>query len=489
MIRVACVLAIFLPACGPEYEVVLVLPDAEARAAAVRAEIAVLMGACPSPVSGEDPSPTIVVKAVTWSIGREAPDIGELDSGSYGLYGRVRDVTCAVRWAGCTEELLREDGDSRIEIELERVAGPGCLPWETCDETGRCACGEAGDSCDGTVGDACCPTGCADLTEDPLNCGRCGQTCPGMECAVAACEEGQCGIDPVPLEDGTPCSDGGVCEDGRCTVSCTPGETEDRSCGSCGTQYRQCGEEGQWGVWGDCDERGDCELGGFESVECGNCGTQSRTCGATCWWSDWSSCTGEGECNPGDVDQIPCGECGTQAALCNQQCEWSEMTECGPDRETGDETCEDGNLCTDDWCDEDGTCDGEDECPEAAPVCCGSSIGCGECCGDDPSTCEGPIDPCMQWMCRDTRECYAVQAENGTDPRNACGNAICCDGTCVACCGSDVSTCGAEPRCADWACQSGSCIPAYESNWTDPENECTDPQCCDGSGNCADSCG
>jgi N-acetylneuraminic acid mutarotase len=118
-------------------------------------------------------------------------------------------------------------------------------------------------------------------------------------------------------------------------VTCsTPGATEARDCGKCGTQARLCNSDGTWLPWGLCtSETGVCVPGETRSVTCGKCGTRTETCTTTCAW-DPTACTGEGLCNAGDME-IQYGACSNATYVKTRTCStttcaWSDWTGCVP---------------------------------------------------------------------------------------------------------------------------------------------------------------
>jgi DNA-binding beta-propeller fold protein YncE len=97
------------------------------------------------------------------------------------------------------------------------------------------------------------------------------------------------------------CSDGGTLPDlgagDAGSAACVDRDVETRSCGSCGTQSREC-MGGVWQPFGACTGEGECAASTTDTMSCGSSvgackpGTQTRTCSATCSWGAWSSCGG-----------------------------------------------------------------------------------------------------------------------------------------------------------------------------------------------------
>ncbi|MFO0595537.1 MAG: CHAP domain-containing protein [Myxococcaceae bacterium] len=73
-------------------------------------------------------------------------------------------------------------------------------------------------------------------------------------------------------------------------VQCSPGDSQQQSCGNCGHQSRGCGNDGRWGGWGACSDQGECAPGAEETQSCGDCGQQKRSCSAACRWDSYRAC-------------------------------------------------------------------------------------------------------------------------------------------------------------------------------------------------------
>ncbi len=65
---------------------------------------------------------------------------------------------------------------------------------------------------------------------------------------------------------------------------CSAGQTA--VCGNCGTAT--CNQNGQWS---SCLNQGVCPPGQTQNQSCNTNGTQTRTCQSSCFWSGWSTCS------------------------------------------------------------------------------------------------------------------------------------------------------------------------------------------------------
>ena len=232
--RAAVAFLLLLAACSHEYDVIVVAGSDDVLTAGVSWDLTVVREGCEAgATSGLPPTLDRVVRSLPWRLGQDGPSVGNLDPGRYGFYVRVRDESCTVRWAGCTDVRAEAGGAGTITIELAAVDGPGCddslecTGQESCDETGACQ------AIPGTVPD------CAD--DDP--------------CTIDVCEEpGGCRHLPGDRDaddDGFTC--GEDCDDTRASVS--PSATEqcngrDDDCDDDVDEGNVCG-----GVDDDCFEQ------------------------------------------------------------------------------------------------------------------------------------------------------------------------------------------------------------------------------------------
>ena len=329
-------------------------------------------------------------------------------------------------------------------------------------DDGLCICGDG--SCVGICGETdnncaidChnCDNGTCDLGEGPCNCpqdccGICGDNkcasydingehccpedadnCPD-DCAGFACGNGECekGEDPFYCPQD--------CEKFFCGNGiCEPGETigDDKECLL------------------DCEAAcGDCQCEGGEDffscpIDCGFCG--------------------DGYCMADTCDALPEDLLSCFVDCCIPDCE----TECGPDGCGGlCSNCNDGNICTDDSCDENDACvhDLQNFWCLIEDVCLpsGTQEPGNPCASCDPDP--GEPDTADQW----------TSSDDGAycGPGKICWQGLCCNhgSHCEGkecgddLCGGDCGTCGMGLFCAE-----GLCVECDDGNVLDWDG-CTD---------------
>lgn len=119
---------------------------------------------------------------------------------------------------------------------------------------------------------------------------------------------------------------------------CSPGDTDVRPCGACGTAERICGPDGRWPplLEGECRDQGECRPGETLQATCDQCGRRQDVCGEDCAWRP-GVCAGAGDCTPGVWQSEECEVGAVRSRVCRDSCGWSAF---GPCR-----TAEDGGAC------------------------------------------------------------------------------------------------------------------------------------------------
>lgn len=172
--------------------------------------------------------------------------------------GQCTDLRCSHSnndfWADCNGS-IHPDG---CEVNLAKPNRDNCgACGNTCDPTQQCfSSSDTGMDCQCKGGKFLCPAGeysppeCADLENDPRNCGSCGYVCPTVDGADITCSHGRCSFE---------CKPGTADCNGRSDDGCEVDLGKDpRSCGTCGTTCDVA--RGQPCVGGQCVTV-DCDAG------------------------------------------------------------------------------------------------------------------------------------------------------------------------------------------------------------------------------------
>lgn len=284
------------------------------------------------------------------------------DSNNCGSCGNVCPAgsTCAVGRCDCMAPMIACDGlciDPTSDADHCATCETDCLPSEVCTASECIVMCTAADHevCVNTDATGVRTQVCADLHEDPLNCGSCNTICAGG----ATCIEGICA-----------CPSGGT----ACPGACVDTETDPDNCGSCSSS---------------CGEGGTCVRG-----VCATCGPDLELCGMP------------PRCVDTSTSRLHCGLCGHACeggqACVDGMCEcMGTLTDCG----TG---CVDlmsnPTYCGD--CDTD--CGAGGACAGGTCTCAAGHTMCGLECADlmrDPEhcmTCDiacGPTEVCIMGAC------------------------------------------------------------------------------------------
>ncbi len=459
------------------------------------------------------------------SAGKECDDgsfctVGETCDGGGNCGGGVAK-TCAEVGNACNTGACDEDADSCQQVAKPETVvcddGQFCTVGDHCNGDGSCigggpqdcpgsykdckagACDEDGDKCIQTnvVGNYCdddnactqldvCSTGGVCVGSEP-------KTCPGGLCAVGVCDPAGGGCGTKPAAAGSACNDGNACtksdkcdDAGGCKgsdpMTCAGDSCNDGVCnplsGACGKQPKKDGatcDDGQactkpdgcvsgtckGGPWtcscqtdADCDDSNPCTEDGCAAVAgtyaCVNKPNDGQSC------NDGVACTVEDVCSNGGVcagKQVECDD----GNVCT-----SDYCTSGPGAPTGCENkpqagteCDDGQACfIADACDEEGACKGTPvECKDSNPctddACDPGTGGCtfnaniGPC--DDGDKCT-PVDACSE------KECLPGK-QMSCDDKSICTADSCSAGICKHSAVNEGATCGELTE----ACASGEC--------------------------------
>ncbi|MBM4394083.1 MAG: hypothetical protein FJ087_00155 [Deltaproteobacteria bacterium] len=473
----------------------------------------------------DDGNPCTLDRCVP-AIGCVADDLGHrCDDGSPCTEGdRCRDGTCEGVPKGC------DDGNPCTADRCDPVVG--CV-WEpraaACDDGNACT---AGDACQGYV---CLPgprPDCDDL--DPCTLDRClpaagcrndrllgipcddGDPCTVKDRCLAtgcgggrqACDDGNpcttdlclpyggCVHEPSaagPCDDGSVCTTGDACEAGRCrgvaTIDCSdqdqctldwcdpvagcthkPRGYFPCSDGSACTIGDHCDPDGRCtGAPLACDDRNDCTADGCDAAKgCfatplpGNACDDGDPCSESDACGEDGVCRGEPRdcddgrlctrdfCDPGaasgcrrEFNYLPCDD--GDACTVNDRCGGGEC------RGYPGPGCDDGNPCTDDACDPAGGCRHDPntrDCDDGDACTSGDKCAGGRCAGW-PVPC-GDENPCTHDAC---------------DPRMGCTRIP-----------KSGASCASGDRClADAQCSGYECVGTQRA--CDDDNPCTKDSC------------
>jgi len=321
------------------------------------------------------------------------------------------ETTCSGQVLPGTETCANPMSDDDCDGVMDDIAGEGD-PCVASDAVGQCQLGHRG--CDGGSELVCLPAAPTmeacdgndndcdssvdegfDLSNDPMNCGACGnacgesETCCGGACVDVRTSDDHCGA--CATAGGASCGASEVCCNGAC---------EDAA--SCGTCIEDCAASGR-----DCC-RGACVDMDNDESHCGGCGIECGAgevcCGGACVGSDASHC-GQGcdVCESGDelcctgacveIGNTHCNACGvacTTGQCCDTGCVdlESDASNCGACGNTcpSGQVCSDGNCCPSGqtWCAAQGACrdlaNDDGNCGACGRTCGALSACCGGAC-------------------------------------------------------------------------------------------------------------
>jgi MYXO-CTERM domain-containing protein len=362
-------------------------------------------------------------------------------------------------------------------------------------EKGTCAAGQCCSGCvrvDRLTREATCEKGTT-----KANCGAGGRECDACTdtlCSTSECnlEKGAC--DSTPIPDGKPCNDNsGLCRDSSCCRGCIDAE------GACvaGNSVNECGKTTPQSGFVDCQ---DCDRGNVcsnyscVSGECAEPTPKPGTCADNTVCNGTETC-GDNECNPGtplvcnDGNVCTDDSCDdadgctytNNTANCsdNNLCTITDKCSGGSCQGTVAPNCNDNNPCTTDACDPEQGCTHEPK-PNNDPCDDGNECSTGDRCldGNCKSTGGLPCDDsnaCTQNTCNPlANTCLYPDEDNGTPcvHTNKCvQNSTCQNGGCSA--GVAIVCDDANP------CTTNACDPAIGCVFeADDEATCSDGDAC-----------
>ncbi len=348
--------------------------------------------------------------------------------------------------------------------------GMFCNGTESCDAQGQCH--SAGNPCsNGAVCNNVCD-------EEANNCttGANGMACDdddSQECTSGQCVNGQCQAsnNESVCNDGDLCTSGDACVGGTCSGSPVVCPQDDLECtvSTCDPETGQCvvDDSGcECAVADDCPDDGNACTGKI-------CNSSTRSCeypplSETTSCSDGLFCNGEEFCDGAGSCKEASNPCEGQVECANQCNE--ELNTCYA--AAGTACQDDGNPCTDNQCNEAGSCvavPNQSDCNDGDLCTVGDLCSGGECKSGSAKDCE------------DNRECttHSCDAETGNCLTDSSG----CE------CNSDADCDDGNP-CTAESCEmdSGTCVQqVLEGNSCNDGDPCTEPDRCNAEGACSGS--
>jgi len=356
----------------------------------------------------------------------------------------------------------------------------GQIDESTCDDENSCT----EDSCNGELG-------CQHAKLDSVPCDD------GDECSFGdECQAGICVGDNVECNDGEECTDDSCDEDFGCTFEANNAECSDADpctvgdhCidGECKAgMVIQC-DDGNECTDDQCDEAKGCvHLSNTKVCDDGNACTKGDHCtDGICAGQQYVDCNDSNVCTNDVCDPVQ----GCQHYLNDASCDDSDMCtlgdkcqegECLPGKELD---CDDGNLCTNDSCNQVVGCvhtNNSNECDDFDPCTVDDYCAGGVCIGSEGLDCSDD-NSCTDDYCTPMAGCSHTPNAIACDDGNVCtvGDA-CKGGACVA--GAVSLICDDGNPCTTDHCdpEQGCKFSPADGGPCDDENECTTDDHCKG---------
>ena len=337
--------------------------------------------------------------------------------------------------------------DQNLCTENDRCTNGQCLGVEkNCENIDPCISGH----CDAHTGQCV-----EEFNSDP-----CDDKDPCTE--HDHCKQGTCAGDAIECDDGWFCNGVEFCSQGTCQPGVPPDCDDHDPCtvDSCSNDEKKCLNKPKADIGKQCgvSDVGQCQFGVYHC----NPGTGELFCFGNIDPAPQEGCDGrDNNCNgvvdegcgqtcltPSDCEAIECFD-----AICNSQ----NLCQLIPNHES----CDDGDLCTE-----------NDKCYQGR--CQGEHVDC----SDD--------DDCTDTYCdRYTGRCEEEFNDDPCDDHDPCTVHDRCDKWTGECSGT-VQSCDDKNPCTDDLCNptSGVCEHTFNRNQCDDKNPCTENDQCNGHGGC-----
>ncbi|MBM4352194.1 MAG: hypothetical protein FJ109_00115 [Deltaproteobacteria bacterium] len=377
---------------------------------------------------------------------------------------------------GCKYSFNKADCDDGDPCTVSDVCSQGkCGGYPVacdCKTTADCLVLEDGDVCNGKL--VCdtkqLPHKCIVDLKTVVECAA--PKGVGAECLAPSCNPltGECSF--VPAAEGKACSDGSACThsetcaDGTCAggkpVNCNDGNpcTDDSCDAATGCKFAP--------NTAACEDGNPCTVGD-------QCGGGSCASGKAQDCNDGNPCTDD-SCEPlkGCVhqpNQLPCSD--------SNECTTGDQCKLGACVATGVQSCNDGNVCTDDSCEPVLGCKfvfNQVPCNDGNKCSTGDACKSGLCQGSSLLPCDDG-NVCTDDSCDPDLGCVHNHNAASCDDGNVCTKSDLCKGG--ACKGSVALECGDSNVCTDDSCDPAKgCIHLENTAPCNDGNPCTGPDAC-----------
>ncbi len=405
-------------------------------------------------------------------------ETGECAPTAIGEGDACDDDDACTPYAQCADKLCVGDGlvdcdDGNACTDDVCEAKPGCVALPN---AATCSDGDACTSAD-ACGDGSCAAGAALECDD-------GNACTDDACAAGSCAHA---FNEAPCDDGDVCTAPDACASGGCegaAKACEDGNPcTDDACEAgkgCGHVTKNC-DDGNLCTDGLCDGgSGDCkQVPSGASCDDGDVCTTGDSCGGgVCMAGAPTACDDDVACTADSCGALTgCQHLDSQdGTTCDDGKVCTIADTCVGGACSGITKCDDGQPCTDDVCDKIVGClhaDNEAVCDDGNVCTAGDKCAGGACAGGVQNTCDDG-EPCTDDFC--AGDCKHFNNSDDCDDGSACtAGEACKSGTCQ---GGVSLACDDEIACTVDSCDAEEgCLFATDAAKCDDGADCTDDSC------------